>query len=127
MHILKKKSDDLTESEVIENLKTWNFNHSEIDRTIHVGTPAFLAPELLMKLVKQKGVRLKAYKNRKDPLLMCDYATDVYSFGMCLWQILTMKMPYENYKPLDMVKLIQKGNCFSIKILYLFYFFFAFL
>ena len=41
------------------------FTTKEIERTIHVGTPAFLAPEILLKLVKSKGVNLRKKRKKR--------------------------------------------------------------
>ena len=40
------------------------FETKEIERTLHVGTPAFLAPEILFKLVRSKGIILKPKKRK---------------------------------------------------------------
>ena len=174
-------------------------NTKEITRTIHVGTPAFLAPEILLKLVKSKGVdlekekkkqkkrekkrmqeKLKRRKERErkrkekeestereigsiqsasarplndideekensinnaeednddlnqtrtapnhyvrgaildhnlDPHIYCDFATDVYSFGMILWSIVTSKLPYKGFKPMDMILMIKNAQRLSV-------------
>merc|ERR1712154_481051 len=59
-------------------------NFHEIERTIDVGTPAFLAPEILMKLVKKKGWRIvsKSGNPTVRPKMTSDYSTDVYSYGV---------------------------------------------
>merc|ERR1712173_335836 len=45
-----------------------NGHTKELTRTIHVGTPAFLAPEILLKLVKSKGVDLEKERKKKEKL-----------------------------------------------------------
>jgi len=197
-------------------------NTKEITRTIHVGTPAFLAPEILLKLVRSKGVdlekeqkkqkkrerkrlqeKLKRKKDRKakklkererkrkqpqrekpvpaagsiqsasgvpralnnideekenerqgtdeeeeeeeeeeeteseedeevndetpnhyvrgaitdhniDPHIYCDFATDVFSYGMILWSIITSKLPYKGFKPMDMILMIKNAQRLNI-------------
>ena len=152
----------------------------EISRTIHVGTPAFLAPEILLKLVKSKGVDLDKEKRKQqkrqrkrlqhkmqrrrdreqrrleeeeeeqreqehkvsevssseeseaerlsanhyvrgalqehnlDPHIYCDFATDVYSFGMVLWSVVTRKLPYKGFKPMDMILMIKNAQRLNV-------------
>jgi len=81
-------------------------NFHEIERTIDVGTPAFLAPEILMKLVKKKGIRL-SQTTLLDPLVASDFSTDVYSFGVVVYSLVTAKLPYKGFKPMDMILMVR--------------------
>eukprot|EP01084_Bolivina_argentea_P180338 311556_1 len=45
---------DIIDKQQTADLEDVNIMFSEIERTIDVGTPAFLAPEILLKLVKKK-------------------------------------------------------------------------
>ena len=156
-------------------------NFTEISRTIHVGTPAFLAPEILLKLVKSKGVDLNKEQRKQeekmkrqlieekrqqkmhmgrgdgggqdgdsmtvhsigshldeemssdessedtvmnhyvrgaiksmDPHIYCDFATDVYSYGIVIWSIITRKLPYKGFKPMDMILMIKNAQRLNV-------------
>jgi len=58
-----------------------NFAGSEGNMTLGVGTPIYMAPELLKEGNKN-------YANE----------VDVYSFGIILWQLLTKKEPYTDFR-----------------------------
>ena len=147
-------SDDIPNTVINESI-TSSVNYSEISRTIHVGTPAFLAPEILLKLVQSKGLNLQKEYNKKlkkqqnnnnnnnndnsngdfkhklsssklfvelsknndkntNPSIYCDYATDVYSYGMIMWSLITKKLPYKGFKPLDMILMIYSSERLNI-------------
>lgn len=206
--LLHGNNHNLNANALSEKHKQWQKfatrgNTKEITRTIHVGTPAFLAPEILLKLVKSKGVdlekerkkqkkrerkkmqeKLKRRKERErkrkekeskenkgdiestsiqkavgrtlndideekenvnnaeenlsdddddgitsaphhyvrgaildhniDPHIYCDFSTDVYSFGMILWSIVTSKLPYKGFKPMDMILMIKNAQRLSV-------------
>ena len=121
---------DYKQTEVELEDETNEIELVEIQRTINVGTPAFLAPEILFKWAKLKGAGsvLRKYsvidgkgkgKNAKtlgttdddeededDPLIYCDFATDVYAYGMLMWSIITCKIPYIDVKPSVMIKMV---------------------
>ena len=119
----KQNDNNNNDDEIVEvidkqqttELNENNINFVEIDRTISIGTPAFLAPEILLKLVKQKGIRFsQTNSSYTDPLISCDFATDVYSFGMIVYSLITSKLPYKGYKPMDMILMIKKSKRLKI-------------
>merc|ERR1712154_711899 len=91
-------------------------NFHEIERTIDVGTPAFLAPEILMKLVKKKGIRLSqsASSTLLDPLVASDFSTDVYSYGVVVYSLITAKLPYKGFKAMDMILMVRAEKRLSV-------------
>ena len=112
--------DQVIDKQQTTDLNDLDFNFKEIERTISVGTPAFLAPEILLKLVKKKGIRFSTSQQQQhqkpliDPLISCDFATDVYSFGMIVYSLITSKLPYKGYKPMDMILMIKKSKRLKI-------------
>ncbi|ETO18303.1 hypothetical protein RFI_18977 [Reticulomyxa filosa] len=100
-----------------EQVRLSNADIQEISRTIHVGTPAFLAPEILLKLVafttlSHWDVRMKGKLNptnqfdHTDPRILSDFKTDVFSFGVCMWSVITCKLPYEGFEARRMINMI---------------------
>ena len=67
--------------------KTTDFilGFEEIERTVDVGTPAFLAPEILMKLVKKKGWHIVSKQGASTvrPKMTSDYSTDGMVNALC--------------------------------------------
>lgn len=66
---------------------------NDIEQTIGVGTPVFMAPELIEN---------PHYSNK----------VDVYSYAIVLYQLLTLKHPYsdeKNLTPYNLFKNVQKG------------------
>merc|ERR1719391_1278397 len=49
-----------------------------------------------------------------DPHIYCDFATDVYSFGMVLWSVVTRKLPYKGFKPMDMILMIKNAQRLNV-------------
>ena len=49
-----------------------------------------------------------------DPHIYCDFATDVYSFGMVLWSIITRKLPYKGCKPMEMILMIKNAQRLNV-------------
>eukprot|EP01083_Nonionella_stella_P302914 1046287_1 len=100
---------DIIDKQQDTDLEEISLRFKEIDRTIGIGTPAFLAPELLLKLVKKKGIELASIEER-EPLILCDYQTDVYSYGMIVYTLITSQLPYSGFEPIDMIIMIQKAR-----------------
>eukprot|EP00484_Ammonia_sp_Unknown_P028505 CAMPEP_0197033300 /NCGR_PEP_ID=MMETSP1384-20130603/11743_1 /TAXON_ID=29189 /ORGANISM="Ammonia sp." /LENGTH=389 /DNA_ID=CAMNT_0042463089 /DNA_START=1475 /DNA_END=2644 /DNA_ORIENTATION=+ len=99
----KQHTAELDESELF----------SDMERTIDVGTPAFLAPEILLELVKKKGFKFSSHSTSSltsDPLIATDFATDVYSYGMIVYTLVTKRLPYKGYKPKDMIMMIKRSE-----------------
>merc|ERR1712228_987266 len=49
-----------------------------------------------------------------DPHIYCGYATDVYSFGMILWSVVTSKLPYKGFKPIKMILMIKNAQRLNV-------------
>lgn len=61
-----------------------------------IGTYQWMAPEVLRK---EKNI---------------GFAADVYSFGMVLWELLTHKIPFEDYMPAQIEGLVGWDDGFKI-------------
>lgn len=59
-----------------------------------VGTPAYMAPEVMSS-------------SNKDPY---SFKADVWSVGMVLYELMTLKMPYEDEEASRLVGMIQEGR-----------------
>jgi len=59
-----------------------------------LGTPAFMAPEVF------SSKALGGY----------DYAADIWSFGMVLYELLSLERPYAEHSRLDVPDIISKGQ-----------------
>ena len=86
------------------NVKLCDFGLSRIKNTkknknnnIRVGTPHWMAPEIL------QGEKYE-----------CE--SDVYSFGIILWEMLTRQIPYKNLTTAEIVKLVGNDKTHHIPI-----------
>lgn len=53
-------------------------------------------------------------RNVADPIIFCDFATDVYSYGVIVWSMLTGKLPYAGLKAMDMILMIKNAERLQI-------------
>ena len=87
------------------NVKICDFGLSRIRNTkknkknnnIRVGTPHWMAPEIL------KGEKY-------------EYESDVYSFGIILWKMLTGQIPYKDKSTADIIDLVGNDETHHIPI-----------
>ncbi|ETO20196.1 hypothetical protein RFI_17023, partial [Reticulomyxa filosa] len=49
-----------------------------------------------------------------DPKVLSDFKTDVFSFGMCMWCVITCKIPYQNFEARHMISMIFKQERLGI-------------
>jgi serine/threonine protein kinase len=91
--LIKKRPNDLMEMNEIV-LKIIDFS----DETKTEGTPSYMAPELVLKLVENPTKE-----------------SDVYSFGVLCHEILTLEAPFENRRAAEVYWFHRDGNRFSFR------------
>eukprot|EP01113_Clastostelium_recurvatum_P011453 TRINITY_DN15831_c0_g1_i1.p1 TRINITY_DN15831_c0_g1~~TRINITY_DN15831_c0_g1_i1.p1 ORF type:complete len:433 (-),score=87.08 TRINITY_DN15831_c0_g1_i1:8-1306(-) len=65
--------------------------------TIDKGSPAYLAPEILEKPNSSRKVRYS-------------YKVDIYSFAMCVWQMLSGRPPFDDVSPYIFLPQVMQGE-----------------
>ena len=73
-----------------------NSNHKK-GQARRVGTPHWMAPEIL---------RGEKY----------EFESDVYSFGMLVWELLTGEIPYQKYSPAQIIGLVGRDDNHQIQM-----------
>jgi serine/threonine protein kinase len=87
-----------------------NYDQEYDDMTCHLGSLFWLAPEILNQW--EKGERFGAAVTGKYGL-----SSDVYSYGIVLYEILTRELPWKNVRPpllVNLIPLVTSGRRPSI-------------
>ena len=79
--------------------KIKNSSRSTTKRTQAVGTEGWMAPELFLDI-----------DELEDSVIPYSMYSDIYSYGMVLWEIATRKLPYEGHRPIQIEKFVKSGK-----------------
>lgn len=75
------------------------------------GTPFYMAPEILLNMKKLENITLYDNSHRQFSNLFYDKQVDLWSFGICLYELIHKTLPFENIKNIkDLESFYKKSN-----------------